>query len=124
MRRVRPRSELERAAPGGRLLLEYQPMVRLADSAAVGFDALTRCNHPARGRLGPAEFIDIAEESDTISRSLPAPHTFGRRQTRPRVHVHAHHLHTPHALTAVRQAHRSEVCAPGRCALPVPLTLR
>ncbi|MFD0591610.1 hypothetical protein ACFQZ4_02700 [Catellatospora coxensis] len=52
MRRVRPRSELERAAPGGRLLLEYQPMVRLADSAAVGFDALTRCNHPARGGSG------------------------------------------------------------------------
>ncbi|MEU8078834.1 EAL domain-containing protein [Catellatospora citrea] len=66
VQRMRLRSELERAAADGQLFLEYQPIVRLADAVAVGFEALVRWHHPTRGRLGPAEFIDIAEESDTI----------------------------------------------------------
>ncbi|GIF96973.1 hypothetical protein Cci01nite_20670 [Catellatospora citrea] len=66
VQRMRLRSELERAAADGQLFLEFQPIVRLADAVTVGFEALVRWNHPTRGRLGPAEFIDIAEESDTI----------------------------------------------------------
>ncbi|GAA1376562.1 hypothetical protein GCM10009661_44940 [Catellatospora chokoriensis] len=66
VQRMQLRSELERAAADGQLFLEYQPIVRLADAVTVGFEALVRWNHPTRGRLGPADFIDIAEESDTI----------------------------------------------------------
>ncbi|GHJ43827.1 hypothetical protein Cs7R123_11690 [Catellatospora sp. TT07R-123] len=64
--RMQLRAELEQALPGGQFLLEYQPIVRLADRATVGFEALLRWNHPARGRLMPGQFIEIAEDTGAI----------------------------------------------------------
>jgi diguanylate cyclase (GGDEF)-like protein/PAS domain S-box-containing protein len=49
------------------LFLEYQPLVRLADETLTGVEALVRWNHPTSGRLGPDEFIGLAEESGLIS---------------------------------------------------------
>ncbi|SNT13432.1 PAS domain S-box-containing protein/diguanylate cyclase (GGDEF) domain-containing protein [Asanoa hainanensis] len=64
--RLELRAELDRAIHDGGLLLEYQPIVRLDDGHAVGFEALLRWNHPTRGRLTPDAFIDVAEESGLI----------------------------------------------------------
>jgi diguanylate cyclase (GGDEF)-like protein/PAS domain S-box-containing protein len=46
--------------------LLYQPIVDAADYRLLGFEALLRWRHPARGVLGPSEFIHIAEESGQI----------------------------------------------------------
>ena len=67
MARLEVRSSLERAIDDDALLLEYQPIVALADREPVGFEALLRWDHPTRGRLSPNEFIDVAEESGLIT---------------------------------------------------------
>ncbi len=42
--------------------LHYQPQIRLADGALLGFEALLRWRHPVRGLIGPAAFLPLAEE--------------------------------------------------------------
>jgi PAS domain S-box-containing protein len=65
-------AELERATliadlPGaidaGHLLLEYQPIVALADGRIEGFEALVRWRHPRLGRLAPDRFVHLAESA-------------------------------------------------------------
>jgi diguanylate cyclase (GGDEF)-like protein/PAS domain S-box-containing protein len=62
------RSALERALadPDGGLQLEYQPIVDLATGSAHGLEALVRWNHPQLGRLLPADFVPMAEDSGLI----------------------------------------------------------
>ncbi|PZS28899.1 MAG: hypothetical protein DLM59_13810 [Pseudonocardiales bacterium] len=43
------------------LRLHYQPTYDLRSGAVVGVEALLRWQHPARGLLTPAEFLDVAE---------------------------------------------------------------
>jgi hypothetical protein len=52
--------------PKGELVLYYQPKVRLATGETIGFEALVRWKHHARGMISPAEFIPCAEESGLI----------------------------------------------------------
>ena len=44
----------------------FQPVVRLADGATVGYEALMRWHHPERGVLAPGEFLRLAEDSGAI----------------------------------------------------------
>jgi diguanylate cyclase (GGDEF)-like protein len=44
----------------------FQPVVRLADAAVTGYEALIRWQHPQRGLLSPGEFLPVAEESGLI----------------------------------------------------------
>ena len=44
----------------------FQPIVNLADSTLVGFEALARWRHAERGLVEPAEFIQLAEANDLI----------------------------------------------------------
>ena len=44
------------------LLVHFQPKVDIATGAVVGSEALVRWQHPARGLLGPLEFVGLAEE--------------------------------------------------------------
>jgi diguanylate cyclase (GGDEF)-like protein/PAS domain S-box-containing protein len=45
----------------------YQPIVRLEDRSVAGFEVLARWQHPKRGKVSPAEFIPIAEQSGLIN---------------------------------------------------------
>jgi PAS domain S-box-containing protein/diguanylate cyclase (GGDEF)-like protein len=58
--------DLASAIENGQLRLHYQPVVDFADGRMVGVEALVRWQHPQRGLLPPAAFIDIAEESGLI----------------------------------------------------------
>jgi diguanylate cyclase (GGDEF)-like protein/PAS domain S-box-containing protein len=59
-------SDLRHAVERDELFLEYQPVVALSDLRVVGFEALVRWKHPARGILQPADFIRTAEQSGLI----------------------------------------------------------
>ncbi|MDE2579576.1 MAG: EAL domain-containing protein [Hyphomicrobiales bacterium] len=59
-------SDLRRALERGEIKLFFQPIVRLEDRTVAGFEALMRWDHPRLGRLGPAEFIPMAEETGLV----------------------------------------------------------
>jgi diguanylate cyclase (GGDEF)-like protein/PAS domain S-box-containing protein len=59
-------SDLRRAIEREEIAILYQPIVRLDDRSVAGFEALARWNHPKLGRMSPAEFINVAEESGLI----------------------------------------------------------
>ena len=58
--------QLRDAIAHGEFVVHYQPIVALADAHVVGHEALVRWNHPTRGLLSPAEFLDVAEETGLI----------------------------------------------------------
>ncbi len=58
--------ELQRALELGEFELDYQPIVELARGHVIGCEALVRWAHPVRGRLSPAHFIGLAEETGLI----------------------------------------------------------
>lgn len=57
------RDELGRAVERGEFVLFYQPQVRLSDGGLVGAEALIRWQHPERGLLAPAAFLDVLDKS-------------------------------------------------------------
>lgn len=61
-------SDLREALNHDQLFLEYQPIVDTTDGNYVGLEALVRWNHPIRGRLVPADFIRVANDSGLIGR--------------------------------------------------------
>jgi diguanylate cyclase (GGDEF)-like protein/PAS domain S-box-containing protein len=58
--------ELRHAMASGELQMHYQPIIDLASSAVVGFEALMRWQHPTQGWVPPDVFIPLAEQSDLI----------------------------------------------------------
>ncbi|MCU1288325.1 MAG: hypothetical protein JWN60_554 [Acidobacteria bacterium] len=59
-------SELRRGVEKGEIVPFYQSIVCLKDKKIVGFEALARWRHPRRGRVSPADFIPLAEDSGLI----------------------------------------------------------
>jgi len=59
-------NDLRRALDRGEFRVYYQPIVSLSTGRPVGFEALTRWEHPTRGLIGPAAFIPAAEETGLI----------------------------------------------------------
>ncbi len=64
--RARLEHELGTALDAGELRLLYQPIVSLDDGRIVEIEALLRWQHPERGLLEPADFLDVAIESRLI----------------------------------------------------------
>src|SRR3569832_1856145 len=58
--------DLRYALPKGELHLYYQPNVTKGTRQIVKAEALLRWQHPQRGKIGPATFIPLAEESRLI----------------------------------------------------------
>ncbi|OBK26939.1 hypothetical protein A5634_24360 [Mycobacterium asiaticum] len=57
---------MHKALDRGEFRLVYQPIVRLADNAIVGVEALLRWEHPTLGTLLPDRFISLAERNGMI----------------------------------------------------------
>ena len=64
--RMRLKSDLRRAVDGGEFVVHYQPIVALATGEVCGVEALARWQHPERGTVGPADFIELAEETGAV----------------------------------------------------------
>jgi len=60
------RADLEHAVSRDQLVLEYQPIVRLATGRPVSLEALLRWDHPERGLLPPLDFVPLAEATGLI----------------------------------------------------------
>jgi diguanylate cyclase (GGDEF)-like protein/PAS domain S-box-containing protein len=58
------RSDVARGLQEEQFVLYYQPIVRLADRAVVGHEALLRWQHPRHGLLAPADFLDVILDSE------------------------------------------------------------
>lgn len=65
-RNQRIESDLRHAIELHQLDVHYQPIVQLGDGECVGFESLLRWDHPQLGRIGPNDFIPIAEETGLI----------------------------------------------------------
>ncbi|HEY7438017.1 MAG TPA: EAL domain-containing protein [Acidimicrobiia bacterium] len=59
-------SELRHAISSDELVLHYQPKLDLRENRIVSVEALLRWQHPTRGLLYPAEFLDVAESTGLI----------------------------------------------------------
>ena len=54
---------LRHALTNGELSMHYQPQISLTTGAVTGMEALLRWTHPKLGRVSPAQFIPLAEET-------------------------------------------------------------
>ncbi|MBN8179459.1 putative bifunctional diguanylate cyclase/phosphodiesterase [Roseibium aggregatum] len=66
--RIRLEAELKRALLADEITIAFQPKIDCATLRVVGAEVLARWDHPERGLLAPGCFIDVAEESDLITR--------------------------------------------------------
>lgn len=61
-------ADLRAALERDEFVLEYQPIVDATTTEITGLEALLRWQHPVRGRLMPAEFLRVANDSGLIDR--------------------------------------------------------
>ncbi|PXA98725.1 hypothetical protein DMC47_07070 [Nostoc sp. 3335mG] len=58
--------DLQTALESRQFEVYYQPLIDTERNRVAGFEALLRWNHPVRGKVPPAEFIPVAEETGLI----------------------------------------------------------
>jgi diguanylate cyclase (GGDEF)-like protein/PAS domain S-box-containing protein len=64
--RSRRAADLRRAVDAREFTLDFQPVVELHTRTISGYEALLRWEHPELGRIGPLDFIPLAEETGLI----------------------------------------------------------
>ncbi len=57
---------LRRALDNGELSVRYQPLIDMSTGEVVAAEALVRWQHPDRGELLPADFLNLAEQTGLI----------------------------------------------------------
>ncbi len=62
--RLELETDLRRAVHRRELTLDFQPIVDVSSGRIAGVEALVRWRHRDRGPISPAEFVQLAEESD------------------------------------------------------------
>ena len=67
LERIRLENLLRASVERDELVVHYQPLVDIATNRMVCAEALVRWEHPAMGRIEPAQFIPLAEESGFIT---------------------------------------------------------
>lgn len=58
------RNDVEPALREQQFVLHYQPIVRITDGVVRCYEALLRWQHPTRGLLHPAQFLDVVLDSE------------------------------------------------------------
>lgn len=124
--------ELRHALQSGQLSMHYQPVVDLATSVVVGFEALMRWKHPEQGMVPPNVFIPLAEESDLIlelgvfalREAVAAASTWtlaGDDAPRPYVTVNmsARQFHDPRLLSTIGELLTASDLGPDRLILEI-----
>ena len=67
-KRLNLENELRHAVDNDELKCHFQPIVETSTRRVTGVEALVRWTHERLGRVSPAEFIPVAEESELIER--------------------------------------------------------
>ena len=129
-RRFELEVELRQALEGNQFRLAYQPKVSLQDGSIIGLEALLRWQHPRRGLLGPAAFLDVARDTGLIqpitawvveqaARQCRTWHQAGLNPGRVSVNLDASFFQ-PHELEALlRQAMRQAGTPPAHLELEI-----
>jgi diguanylate cyclase (GGDEF)-like protein/PAS domain S-box-containing protein len=128
--------ELRQALTLGQLDMHYQPIIDLATTDVVGFEALMRWHHPVRGWVPPDVFIPLAEQSDLIldlgtfamHEAVTAASSWepqGSRAIAPYVTVNlsARQFHDPNLVTMIESEIEQAGLAPERLVLEVTETV-
>lgn len=66
VQRLQLETDLRRAVDRQEFVLHFQPIVTLRTGRLEGFEALIRWQHPERGLLQPADFLDAAHETGAM----------------------------------------------------------
>ena len=117
-------TDLKNAIAEQQFELVYQPQFGLTDHRIHAVEALLRWNHPTRGRLGPNEFISVAEESgyiiplglwviEQVCRQLKAWQVAGLPVPRVAINVAAVHFRQPGFADDVRSVLQFHSVDPG-----------
>lgn len=64
--RLQVEEEMRLALERDEFRVHYQPLVRFDPAEVIGFEALVRWEHPARGLVPPMDFLPLAEETGLI----------------------------------------------------------
>ena len=124
--------ELRQALQAGQISMHYQPIVDLATTEVVGFEALMRWQHPERGWVPPDVFIPLAEQSELIldlgafalREAVSAASSWdrtGARTSRPYVTVNlsAHQFHDPGLVSMIEGGLRTSGLIPERLIIEI-----
>ena len=124
--------ELRQALQAGEISMHYQPIVDLATTEVVGFEALMRWQHPERGWVPPDVFIPLAEQSELIlalgafalREAVSAATSWdrtGARTGRPYVTVNlsAHQFHDPGLVSMIEGVLRTSGLIPERLIIEI-----
>lgn len=112
-------TDLKDAVARGQFQILYQPQVRLADHKIDVVESVLHWNHPERGRIGPREFMKVADETghiipiglwviEEVCRQLKRWENAGVPLPRVAINIAPVHFHQPDfhdALRTMLQSH-------------------